>query len=116
MTQRGENSGWNPDEDDPTSPWAELTDDLLGLTERLRGTYRQVADESGPTEEEVRDAFSTLAGAWNQIAGAVGVAIQDEDVRSHLKKAASSLANAIGASLAEFVPRTPENDEENREP
>ena len=92
--------------DDPAGggPWSELTDDLVDLTERLRGTYRQIADESGPSEDEVKEAFTTLAGAWNQLAGAVGVAIQDDEVRRHLKKAASSLVNAVGASLAEFIP------------
>lgn len=96
-------SEW-PDDPEGSGPWSDLTDDLLGLTDRLRGTYRRVADETGPSEAEVREAFTTLAGAWNQLAGAVGVAIQDQEVRDHLKKAASSLANAVAASLSEFLP------------
>jgi len=99
--------------DQETGPWSELTDDLLGLTDRLRTTYRRAADESGPSEDQVRDALRTLAGAWNQLAGSVGTAIQDPEVKRHLKKAASSLVNAVGASLSELTP-TPgeETDEE----
>lgn len=95
--------------DQETGPWSELTDDLLGLTDRLRATYRRAADESGPSEDQVRDALRTLAGAWNQLAGSVGTAIQDPEVKRHLKKAASSLVNAVGASLSELRP-TPEAD------
>jgi hypothetical protein len=95
--------------DQETGPWSELTDDLLGLTDRLRTTYRRAADESGPSEDQVRDALRTLAGAWNQLAGSVGTAIQDPEVKRHLKKAASSLVNAVGASLSELIP-TPDGD------
>ena len=110
MNDESAGDDW-PDDPAGDGPWSELTDDLVDLTERLRGTYRQVADESGPSEDEVKDAFTTLAGAWNQLAGAVGVAIADDEVRRHLKKAASSLVNAVGASLAEFIPAShPEDD------
>ena len=49
-------------------PWEELTDDVVRLAEKLKATYRQVADEEGPSEAEIRQALATLAGAWNQIA------------------------------------------------
>lgn len=92
--------------DDPADQgaWAELTDDLLALTDRIRSTYREVAEESGPSEDEVRAAFATLVGAWQQVAGSVGAALQDEEVRSHLKKAAGSLVKAIGVTLSELAP------------
>lgn len=90
--------------DEADGLWSELTDDLLGLTDKLRTTYRQAAEEAGPTEDEVRDALRTLSGAWNQLAGSVGEAIQDPEVKTHLKKAATSLVNAVGTSLAEFFP------------
>lgn len=89
---------------DPGQPWSELTDDIIGLAERVKATYRRVADETGPSEDEIRQAFSTLAGAWNQMAGSVGAAFQDEDVRHHLRKAGSSLLDAIGATLSEALP------------
>lgn len=84
------------------SAWAELTDDLVALTERLRTAYREVADRSGPSEEEIRAALDTLAGAWRQVAGSVGAALGDEEVRAHLKAAAGSLVKAIGVTLAEL--------------
>lgn len=91
--------------DEASGPWSELTDDLLDLTDKLRGTYRRAADESGPSEDEVEEAFRTLGGAWNQLAGSVGAAISDPEVKRHLKKAATSLISAIGASLSEILPR-----------
>lgn len=99
--------------DQETGPWSELTDDLLGLTDKLRTTYRRAADQSGPSEDQVRDALRTLAGAWNQLAGSVGTAIQDPEVKRHLKKAASSLVNAVGASLSELIPTSDDHTDEN---
>lgn len=90
--------------DEVSALWSELTEDLLVLSDKVRGTYRRAVEESGPTEEEVRDAFRTLAGAWNQLAGSVGAAFQEPETKDHLKKAATSLVNAVGASLAELLP------------
>lgn len=98
--------------DDAGGPWSDLTDELVALTDRLRGTYRRVAEESGPTEDEVKEALRTLAGAWNQMAGSIGAALQDPEVKSHLKKATSSLVSAIGASLSDLAPTSPEPAED----
>lgn len=96
--------------------WSELTDDLLGLTEKVRSTYREAARESGPSEDEIRAAFQTLVGAWSQIAGSVGAAISDPAVRQHLKRAANSLMTAVGATLSEVIPTTdPAQDEDEEE-
>lgn len=84
--------------------WADLTDEILALGDRLRHTYEEASDGNGPTEDEIRQALSTLGRAWNQMAGAVGVAIQDQQVRQHLKRAAGSLASAVAATLEEFMP------------
>ncbi len=85
----------------------ELTDEILALGDRLLQSYRQAADGDGPSEDEIRQALSTLGQAWNQMAGAVGVAIQDQEVRRHLKRAAGSLASAVASTLEEFIPRPP---------
>lgn len=85
-------------------PWGELTDDVVRLAEKVKATYRQIADEEGPSEAEIRQALATLAGAWNQVARSVGLAMQDEAVRAQLRQAASSLATAVGATFAEFGP------------
>lgn len=94
--------------DDANGPWSDLTEELLGLTERIRSGYRKVADESGPSEAEVRQALRTLSEAWNQISGSVGEVIQDPEVRSHLRRSASHLADAVGATLAEFTASRPD--------
>ncbi len=72
------------------------------MGERLKGTYRRVASEDGPTEEEIKEAFATLAGAWDQIATSVSSALQDPEVRRKLKDAASSLATAVGTTINEL--------------
>lgn len=92
-------------------PWEELTDDVVRLGEKLRATYRQIADEEGPSEAEIRQALATLAGAWNQMARSVGLAMQDEAVRAQFRQAASSLATAVGATFADFTPE-PDPDQE----
>jgi len=92
--------------DDTTAAWDDLTEDLVDLTERLRAAYRRASDESGPSEEEIRHAFRTLGEAWSQVAPSVGEVIRDEEVKAHLKRAASSLADAVGASISELIPRS----------
>ncbi|MEA1903081.1 MAG: hypothetical protein U9N56_06105 [Actinomycetota bacterium] len=94
-------------ETDPTTnrqpdPWDTVTSEFGGLGQRLKDTYRQVADDHGPTEEEIKGAFSTLAGAWDQVAESVTTALQDPQVREQLKDAASSLATALGATISEL--------------
>lgn len=76
-----------------------MSSELGGLKERLADTYRQVADEHGPTEEEIKDAFATLAGAWDQVAESVTTAMRDPDVREKLRTAASTFATAFGKTL-----------------
>lgn len=70
------------------------------MGDRLRETYRKVASDSGPTEDEIKGAFATLIGAWDQIAESVTTALQDPDTRDHLKEAASSFASALGETMS----------------
>lgn len=92
----------DPTTDEPGDPWNSFHDELGGLGDRLKSTYRTVASEGGPSEEEIREAFSTLMGAWNQVAGSVSTALQDPEVREKLKDAASSFAAAMGNTLSEL--------------
>jgi hypothetical protein len=96
-----------PHETDPTSngrpdPWDTVTDEFDGLGRRLKDTYQKVGDGRGPNEEEIREAFSTLARAWDQVAESVSMALQDPLVRQRLKTVASSLATAVGATISEL--------------
>jgi hypothetical protein len=61
-----------------------------------------MADQRGPSEDEIRGAFATLVGAWGQVANSVGGALRDPEVREHLMQAASAFATAIGATLSEL--------------
>jgi hypothetical protein len=92
----------DPTTDAPGDPWVAATSEFRDLGQRLRDTYRQVADERGPSENEIRDAFATLAGAWGQVAESVGGALKDPEVRQHLKQAASAFASAIGTTITDL--------------
>ena len=88
---------------DPTDdPWDEVTNRFGELGDRLRSTYRKAADEQGPTEAEIKGAFSTLAGAWDQIAGSVSEILRDPETRDGIKRAAGSLASALGSTLSDL--------------
>lgn len=83
-------------------PWDTLSSEFGDLRDRLKETYRQAADDSGPSENDVKDAFATLAGAWSQVATSVTSALKDPDARDQLKQAASSFAAALGTTISEL--------------
>jgi hypothetical protein len=88
---------------DPTNdPWDEVTDRFGELGHRLKSTYRKVADDQGPSEDEIKGAFATLAGAWDQIAESVSDILRDPETRDGLKRAAGSLASALGSTLSDL--------------
>lgn len=61
-----------------------------------------MASENGPSEEEIKEAFGTLIGAWDQVADSVSTALQDPEVRERLKAAAASFASAVGTTISEL--------------
>jgi hypothetical protein len=92
----------DPTTDPRDDPWDEVTNRFGELGHRLKSTYRKVADEQGPTEDEIREALSTLGGAWDQIAGSVSEILRDPETRDGLKRAAGSLASALGSTLSDL--------------
>lgn len=114
-----ENPDTEPTADPQNDPWDEVTDRFGDLGHRLKSTYRKVADEQGPTEDEIKGAFSTLAGAWDQIAGSVSEILRDPETRDGLKRAAGSLASALGSTLSdlssEFGPEPGKSGESEEE-
>lgn len=95
-------SATGPGDEAEPDPWDEVATEFGDLKDRLTDTYRKVADEHGPTEAEIKQALSTLAGAWDQVAESVTTALQDPDVREKLMTAASSFASAFGNTISEF--------------
>ncbi len=97
-----------------------MTDDFGGLGQQLKDTYRKVAKDRGPSDDDIKQAFSTLAGAWSQVAESVSTVLTDPDIRQQLKEAASSLATALGVTITELGSElkkarssaTPQEDEE----
>jgi hypothetical protein len=92
----------DPKSDELDDPWNAFHDEFGGLGERLKDTYRRVAADGGPTEEEIKEAFATLLEAWDQVAGSVSTALEDPEMRDRLKNAASSLASAVGSTLSQL--------------
>ena len=56
----------------------------------------------GPSDDEIKQAFSTLAGAWDQVAESVSTVLTDPEIRHQIKEAASSFATALGATITEL--------------
>lgn len=92
----------DPTTEGPDDPWNSVTDDFGGLGRQLKDTYRKVAKDRGPSDDEIKKAFSTLAGAWDQVAESVSNALTDPNIRDQLKEAASSFATALGATITEL--------------
>ena len=92
----------DPTTSDRTDPWDRVSGDVTELGARLRETYREAAGDRGPSEEEIKDAFGTLSEAWSQMASSVAVALKDPEVRDHLRRAASSIASALGRTISEL--------------
>ena len=111
-----ETHGPNPKHDNEPDPWDTVSSDFGSLGDRLKTTYRRVASDRGPTEDEIKGAFATLIGAWDQVAESVSTAMRDPETREHLKKAASSFAAALGTTISDLgdefkKPRPPEADD-----
>jgi hypothetical protein len=92
---------------DPTSapdpdPWDTVSSEFASLGDRLKETYRRVAAEGGPSEEEIKGAFATLMGAWDQVAASFSNALNDPETKAHLKKAAGSFAAALGTTFTDL--------------
>jgi hypothetical protein len=79
-----------------------VSSEFSSLGDRLKDTYRRVASDTGPTEEEIKEAFATLAGAWDQVAASFSTALNDPATRAHLKKAATSFAAALGTTITDL--------------
>ncbi|HEX6145255.1 MAG TPA: hypothetical protein VF083_00665 [Acidimicrobiia bacterium] len=90
----------DPTSEETTDPWDNVSSELSSLGERLRLIYERVASEDGPTEEEIRSAFATLAGVWDQMAGSLSAALADPETRAQLRRAAGAFAAALGASIS----------------
>ncbi|MFZ0014280.1 MAG: hypothetical protein WAL25_09220 [Acidimicrobiia bacterium] len=92
----------DPTSESPEDPWTKFQDEFNELGNQLKDTYRKASSDDGPSEEEIKSAFGTLAGAWNQVAGSVSSALQDPEVRQRLKDAGSAFATAVGRTMSEL--------------
>jgi hypothetical protein len=106
---------------DPTSngeidPWDAVSAEWSTLKTRLKETYRRIASEDAPTEDDIKDAFATLAGAWDQVAASFSSAMRDPDTRAQLKRAAGSFAAAVGATISGLGEELSNRDDNDDQP
>jgi len=101
----------DPTRDSLRDPWNTFHDELGGLGERLKHTYRRVAPGGEPSESEIKDAIGTLLGAWDRVAESVSTALQDPEVRQKLKAAAGSFAAAVGTTISELATELTESEQ-----
>jgi hypothetical protein len=97
-------------------PWDAVSAEWTALKDRLRRTYQDLASDEGPSEEEIKGALSTLAGAWDQVAASFSAAMGDPETRAQLKKAAASLASALGATVSGLGEEIRNRDESDDQP
>lgn len=90
----------DPTDKEQSDPWDAVTSEIGSLGNRLKDTYRRVAGDGGPSEDDIKGAFATLIEAWDQVAESVSTALQDPETRNHLKEAASSFATAMGETMS----------------
>ncbi len=83
-------------------PWETVSEDFRGVLHSLKEAYRGASNGDGPSEEEIREAFGTLLGAWDKVAEAVSAALAKPEVRERLKETAGSLATALGATITDL--------------
>lgn len=92
----------DPTTDGSDDPWTRFHDEWSDLGDRLKDTYRQASSDDGPSEEEIKDAFGTLVGAWSQVADSISNALGDPEVRQRLKDAGSAFATAVGRTMSDL--------------
>lgn len=97
-------------------PWEKLGEQFASLREKLKDTYRQQPGESGPSDDEVRDAFGTLGRAWDRLTDAVSTAVKDEGVRQQAKQAATGFFEAVGDAFSQLGSELRRSPKENDEP
>lgn len=86
----------------PSDPWAEAGRRWSSIGDKLRDHYRDMSDEGGPSEDEVRSALETLGDAARAVADSVGSAMKDPQVRDQVKDAAASFVTALGQTFSQL--------------
>lgn len=68
----------------------------------MKDRYRDVVGETGPSENEVKDAMRTLGTAAQALFDSLGSAMRDPDVRTQMKDAAAEFASAVGQTFSDL--------------
>lgn len=82
--------------------WDKMAEQVSSIGRKLRDTYQQSMTETGPDQQEIKAALRTLGNAWEKLAQAVGTAARDEEVREHMKNAATGFFEAVGSAFSEL--------------
>lgn len=72
------------------------------MTDELKARYRAVADDDSPSEDEVKDALTTLGHAAQRLFDSFGDAARDPEMRDRLKGVATSFVSALGKTFSDL--------------
>jgi enamine deaminase RidA (YjgF/YER057c/UK114 family) len=91
--------------------WQSVAGEFRTLGYAFRDHYRATKDDAdtGPSEDDVRDALHTVTNAVDTALTSVGKAIRDPNVQKSAKDAATSFVEALGdtfTQLGETLDRT----------
>lgn len=84
--------------------WGSVAGEFRTLGYAFRDHYRATKDEAdtGPSEDEVRNALHTVTDAVDTALTSVGKAIRDPGVQKSAKDAATSLVEALGDTFTQL--------------
>ena len=84
--------------------WQNVAGEFRTLGYAFRDHYRATKGEAdtGPSEEEVRNALHTVTDAVDNALTSVGKAIRDPNVQKNAKDAATSLVEALGETFTQL--------------
>jgi Flp pilus assembly pilin Flp len=84
--------------------WQSVAGEFRTLGYAFRDHYRATKGEAdtGPSEEEVRNALHTVTDAVDSALTSVGKAIRDPNVQKNAKDAATSLVEALGETFTQL--------------
>jgi hypothetical protein len=68
------------------------------LGRKIKDHY-QTSGEAGPDDEEVKEAFKTIAGAWDRVVESIGSAFRDPELKAQVRSTGSAIAKAVGTAF-----------------
>lgn len=89
--------------EDAKRKWDEAGERFAAFGRALAARYKQLEQEQGAQEREVRDALRTVTQTLDRAFTSLGDTLRDPHAKEELKAAARSLADALGSTFEEVA-------------